>query len=108
MKNHTTTTNPQSPYVVQVDPLIAPLVPGYLENRRKDAQRIAELLAANDFAALRKLGHNVRGSAGAYGLPPLSEIGARIEAAALAADAGAIDAALEDLKLFLQNVKLPA
>ena len=39
------TTNPQSPYVVQVDPLIAPLVPGYLENRGKDALRIAELLA---------------------------------------------------------------
>jgi histidine phosphotransfer protein HptB len=108
MKNNTTTTNPQSPYLVQVDPLIAPLVPEYLKNRARDAQRIAELLAAKDFAALRKLGHNVRGSAGAYGLPPLSEIGGRIEDAALATDAGAIAAALEDLTLFLQNVKLPA
>jgi HPt (histidine-containing phosphotransfer) domain-containing protein len=100
--------NPQSPYVVQVDPLIAPLVPGYLENRAKDLQRIADALAARDFAALRKLGHNMRGSAGAYGLPPLSEIGGRIEAAALASDAAALGAALEDLRQFLQNVRLPA
>ena len=94
------------PYLVQVDPLIAPLVPGYLENRAKDVQRITDFLAAGDFAALRKLGHNVKGSAGAYGLAPLSEIGSRIEVAAQAADAGAIGAALEDLRRFLQSVKL--
>src|SRR5687767_13522102 len=102
--NNKTTVNPQSPYVVQVDPLIAPLVPGYLENRAKDLQRLADALAAKDFATLRKLGHNMRGSAGAYGLPPLSEIGARIEEAAQAADAVALGAALEDLRLFLQSV----
>jgi len=95
------------PYFVQVDPLIAPLVPGYLENRAKDTQRIADLLAAKDFATLRKLGHNMKGSAGAYGLPPLSEIGSRIEVAAQAADGAAIGAALEELRKFLQNVKLP-
>ena len=99
--------DPQSPYVVQVDPLIAPLVPGYLENRAKDTQRIADLLAAKDFAALRKLGHNMKGSAGAYGLAPLSAVGARIEDAAVASDAAAIGAALEELRRFLQNVKLP-
>ncbi len=100
--------NPQSPYLVQVDPLIAPLVPGYLKNRGEDVQRIAGLLAAKDFAALRKLGHNMRGSAGAYGLAPLSEIGARIEAAAQAADGPAIGAAVEEMGRFLQNVKVTA
>ena len=99
--------DPQSPYEVKVDPLIAPLVPGYLENRARDTQRIADLLAAKDFAALRKLGHNMKGSAGAYGLAPLSEIGSRIEVAAQASDAGTIGAALEELRRFLQNVKLP-
>jgi len=98
--------DPQSPYVVQVDPLIAPLVPGYLKNREQDVPRIAALVAAKDFAALRRLGHNMKGSAGAYGLPPLSEIGGRIEAAAQASDAAAIGAAGEELGRFLQNVKL--
>ncbi len=104
MKNNT--MDPQSPYVVKVDPLIAPLVPGYLQNRAKDTQRIADWLAAKDFGALQKLGHNMRGSAGAYGLAPLSDIGGRIEAAAQASDGAAIGAALEEMGRFLQNVKL--
>jgi len=101
-----TTVNPKSPYVVKVDPLIAPLLPEYLRNREKDLQRLLEALAGKDFAVLRKLGHNMRGSAGAYGLPPLSEIGARIEDAAQAQDPAPIGAALEDMRVFLQTVKL--
>jgi len=94
------------PYVVKVDPLIAPLVPGYLKSRAEDVKRIAALVAAGDFAALRKLGHNMKGSAGAYGLPALSEIGGRIETAAQASDGAAIGAAGEEMARFLQNVKL--
>ena len=95
-----------APYVVKADPLIAPLVPGYLKNREQDLGRIEQALAAKDFAALRKLGHNMKGSAGAYGLPPMSEIGARIEDAAVAGDGGAIGAALAQLREFLKTVRL--
>ncbi|MGQ0587502.1 MAG: Hpt domain-containing protein [Gammaproteobacteria bacterium] len=95
-----------TPYVVKADPLIAPLVPGYLKNREQDLGKVEQALAAKDFAALRKLGHNMKGSAGAYGLPPLSEIGARIEDAALAGDAAAIGTALEEMRVFLRNVRL--
>ncbi len=101
-----TSVNPKSPWVVKVDPIVAPLVPEYLRNREKDLQRMTEALAGKDFAALRKLGHNMRGSAGAYGLPPLSEIGARIEDAAQAQDGGPIGSALADMRQFLQTVKL--
>ena len=101
-----TTVNPQSPYLVKVDPIVAPLVPDYLKNRAADLQRLTDALAAKDFALLRKVGHNIRGSAGAYGLPPLSEIGARIEDAAQKQDGGPIGAALDDMRLFLQNVKI--
>jgi len=104
--NPKTSVNPQVPFVVNVDPIIAPLLPDYLANRRKDVQRLGELLAAKDFGGLRKLGHNLRGSAGAYGLPPLSDLGARIEDAAQVQDVATISAALEDLALFLQTVKL--
>ena len=104
--NKNTAVDPQAPYVVNVDPLIAPLVPGYLSNRATDLQRMRDALAAKDFPALRKLGHNLRGSAGAYGLPPLSEIGGRIEDAAVAQDGAPIGTALEELHQFLQVVKL--
>lgn len=96
---------PPSPYLLKVDPIVAPLVPDYVKNREKDLQRLTDALAAGDFATLRKVGHNIRGSAGAYGLPPLSTIGARIEDAAQALDAAPIGPALEDMRLFLLNVK---
>ena len=93
-------------YVVRVDPLVLPLVPGYLSNRAGDLEKLRAALAAKDFAVLRKLGHNMRGSAGAYGLPPLSEIGARIEDAALKQDTGPVGAAIDDMQRFLKTVKV--
>ena len=94
------------PYVIQVPPVIAPLVPEYLRNREKDVETMQALLAAGDLAQLRRLGHNLRGSAGAYGVPPLSVLGGRIEDAALASDLAAIGTALEELRAFLRTVKL--
>jgi HPt (histidine-containing phosphotransfer) domain-containing protein len=95
-------------YVVQADPLVLPLVPDYLKNRANDVQRLRAALAANDFPLLRKIGHNMRGSAGAYGVPPLSEIGGRIEDAALKQDAPTIAPVVDELERFLRIVKMPA
>ena len=102
-----TGVNPRGPYVPDVDPLIRPLIPDYLRHRRDDLQRLDEALGRGDFALLRKLGHDMRGSGGAYGLPPVSELGRVIESAALARDAGAVRAAADDLRAFLDAVKLP-
>ena len=96
-----------APYVVQADPLVLPLVPDYLKNRAADLNKLDAALAARDYAVLRKVGHNLRGSAGAYGLPPLSEIGARLEDAAVQQDAAALAPAIEDMRRFLATVKLP-
>lgn len=95
-------------YLVKVDPLIAPLVPDYLKNRAADLQKLEAALAASDFAVLRKIGHNIRGSAGAYGLPPLSEIGARLEDAAVRQDLGALAPAIDAMRQFLLVVRMPA
>jgi HPt (histidine-containing phosphotransfer) domain-containing protein len=96
-----------TPYLVQADPLVLPLVPGYLANRSAELPKLDAALAAKDFKMLRKVGHNMRGSAGAYGLPPLSEIGARIEDAAQKQDTAALAPALDDMRRFLQSVKVP-
>ena len=95
-------------YIVQADPLVLPLVPDYLKNRANDVQRLRAALAAGDLPLLRKIGHNMRGSAGAYGVPPLSEIGGRIEDAALRQDAAAIAPVVDELEQFLKTVRMPA
>lgn len=95
-----------APYVPDADPVILSLLPGYLENRRQDPGKIRAALAAQDFTQLRQLGHNLKGSGGAYGLPPISEFGAEIEQAALAKEAGRIQAAVDALEAFLTRVRL--
>jgi HPt (histidine-containing phosphotransfer) domain-containing protein len=98
---------PAAPYLVKVDPLVLPLLPEYLRNRAGDLVKLDAALAAGDFPALRKLGHNMRGSAGAYGLPPLSDIGARMEDAAVQRDSAAVADAVAAMRAFLPTVKLP-
>jgi len=99
--------NPRVPFVVKADPLLQPLIPDYLKNRRIDLQRLGDALARKDFAALRKIGHDMYGSGGAYGLAPISDIGRVIEEAALAADTLRIETSMADLQVFLDTVKLP-
>ena len=96
-----------APFVVQADPVIKSLVPGYLDNRRKDLVTIEQAVAAGDFKRLRKLGHDLKGSGGAYGMAPISALGNIIETAALAADAGKIQEAARQLAAFLKRVVLP-
>jgi HPt (histidine-containing phosphotransfer) domain-containing protein len=90
-----------------VDPLVLPLLPEYLRNRDGDLAKLDAALAAGNFPVLRKLGHNLRGSAGAYGLPPLSDIGARLEEGAVRRDAAAVAAAVAEMRVFLKTVGLP-
>lgn len=73
-------------YVVAADEIVRPLLPGYLARRREDVQRIRACVTAGDFATLRVIGHDLKGSGLAYGIAPVSEIGARLEEAAAAGD----------------------
>ena len=98
---------PRTPFVVQADPLLQPLIPGYVASRRADLVKLGDALASRDLAALRKLGHNMSGSGAAYGIPPVSAFGKRIEDAALAGDLAGIASAVEELRAFLDTVKLP-
>lgn len=71
---------------VRIPPEAAPLLEGYLANRRVDAERLRVALEEQDHAALARIGHNVRGTGGSYGLPALSEVGGDLEDAARAED----------------------
>ena len=102
-----TLTNGPEPYVPDVHPAIKTLIPGYLASRRQDLAKLDAGMANSDFLALRKLGHNLKGSGGAYGLLPISQFGAEIEAAALASDLDRIRAAARALAAFLPRVVLP-
>lgn len=102
-----TSKNPALPFIVQAHPRMLPLIPDYLKSRVADVQRLLDGIERQDFDALRTLGHNMYGSGGGYGMPPLSEIGRQIEEAALDGDLPKLRAATQALKNFLASVKLP-
>ncbi len=66
---------------------IASKVPAYLQNCRDNVIAILDSLERIDFESATTLGHNMKGSGGAYGFQRITEIGSALEAAAKRADA---------------------
>ena len=94
------------PVRVVVDPSLEDIVPGYLENRRKDVALLRKALEASDFPAMRMTGHKIKGTGGGYGFPVLTEIGGAIEAAALAQDAAALREKIAALDGYLGKIEV--
>lgn len=86
--------------VADADPAILQLLPSYVANRHADIDVISHSIDAGDLAVLRRVGHNLKGSGAAYGLPPFSEFGAALEAAAKSGDFDA----LRDLRRKFRNM----
>ena len=91
--------------IVNIDPDLEDLIPGFLNNRVKDVVSINELLDKQDFDSIRILGHSMKGAGGGYGFDEITAIGDKIEIAAVAADAVVIRAANAQLADYLERVE---
>ena len=91
---------------VKVDPDLAELVPGYLENRRKDIQSIKESIGRDNFASIIMIGHSMRGSGGGYGFDYVSEVGKLIEEAAMDSDLEVIEKQIVNLEHYLSRLEV--
>lgn len=92
--------------VVQVDADLEDLIPGYLENRRQDADAILRALENQDFETIRILGHTMKGTGGGYGFDVITEMGRALEEAAKSGDAPAIRQGVAALLDYLQAVEV--
>lgn len=92
--------------VVKVDPEIADMVPRFLANRARDVRALRDAIARSDLEAARSTGHILKGVGGGYGFAAISELGERIESAALEGQSGAIASAVEELAEFLARVRV--
>ncbi|MEO7743540.1 MAG: ATP-binding protein, partial [Usitatibacter sp.] len=92
--------------VVRVDPNLADLIPGFLENRRRDVATIATALGQADFEAIRIVGHNMKGSGAGYGLVAITEIGASLEQSATRCASDEIGAQSAKLVRYLDVLRL--
>ena len=91
---------------IHVDPDLADLIPGFLENRRKDITAMQEALARGDFETVRVLGHSMKGAGGGYGFDAITDIGAALEKAAKDNNPGTVLRGLRDLAAYLDRVEV--
>ena len=93
-----------NPIVVEVDRIIADLVPGYLEARRIELERIRELIRDQDFSELATIGHRLKGSGEGYGFREITVLGGDMEDAANGRDMLAVARAARRLGSYLNVV----
>jgi HPt (histidine-containing phosphotransfer) domain-containing protein len=91
---------------IVIDPDLQELIPGFLENRRRDAARLDALLADRAYGDIRLIGHSMKGAGGGYGFDAVTEIGAELEQAALREDAAAVRAGIARLVDYLARVEV--
>ena len=92
--------------LVKVDPDLADLIPGFLENRRKDITAMLAALDRGDFETVRILGHSMKGAGGGYGFNAVTEIGAALEQAAKNQDRGTVRALVDGLGAYLDRLEV--
>ncbi len=91
---------------VRVDRELEDLIPGYLTKRRKDIPSIISFVDKGDYEEVRVLGYSMKGSGGGYGFEAISEIGARIEAAAKEKDEQTVRNLTDELSKYLERVEV--
>ena len=77
--------------------------PAFLANRWLDLEKMRTALARNEFAVIQRIAHNCKGTGKGYGFAPVSEIGAKIETAARAEDAHAVQQATDEFEQYLKG-----
>lgn len=94
------------PIIVKIDPDIEDLIPGFLENRKADVEKIRAALASGNYTDIRIIGHSMKGAGGGYGFDAITEIGDLIEQAALASDDAIITEQTAILEDYLSRLEL--
>jgi len=92
--------------IIEIDKDIADIVPGFLENRRKEIITLKDALAKGDFTTARNIGHKISGNAGSYGFDELGEIGANLETNATKKDLQRSKSNVESIEHYLANIEV--
>ena len=96
--------NAENVITLYIDQSLEEIVPGFLENRRREVLTLETALQENNLAQIQIIGHRLKGDGGGYGFDAISSIGAALEQAAAREDRGAIRRHIAELIDFLARV----
>jgi histidine phosphotransfer protein HptB len=94
------------PISVSIDKDLEDLIPGFLENRKKDVVLLGEALDAGKIDSLKSIGHSLKGVGGGYGFHELSAIGAEIERIAKAGQTAGIRELIDQMSDYLSRIEI--
>lgn len=95
---------PGDKIIVRADPDLKDLIPGFLQNRRRDTEAIRDAMARDDMERVRFIGHMMKGSGGGYGFGALSDFGTALEAGAKDLDPQAIGRVVALIENYLDGI----
>lgn len=90
--------------VVRADPFMAQHIPRFLETRRGEIGRMREAVREGELASVRAIGHTLKGSGGTFGFDAVSDLGIRLERAALQEDRADALRIIDELAWYLEHV----
>jgi len=91
--------------LVRAKPKFADRIPAYLRNCRRNVIAMLDALDRGDFETVTILGHQMRGSGGAYGFQAITDIGAALQQASESADIDASRKWVGDMSSYLDRVE---
>jgi len=91
---------------VTIDSDLEELIPGFMENRRKDLDALDNAVEQSDLQALQSIGHNLKGVGGGYGFDRMSELGAAIEQAGKSGDLDSAREMIRELRDYCTQVEI--
>lgn len=92
--------------IIEVDEDLEDLIPGFLENRNTDLEKLKQAQQENDFETIRSIAHSLKGVGGGYGFVRMSELGAEIETAAKNQQIDIIKSGVDELASYLSKVDI--
>lgn len=94
-----------APILIEVDPELEDLIPGFLANRVRDVARLRVLVADNALEEVCRIAHSMKGSGGGYGFDAITVLGGEMELAARAGDGPKVLELTHALEDFLGRVR---
>lgn len=80
------------------------LVPEFIARLRTGSVGLKDAIQNSDSPAVRVFGHNLKGNGASFGFPILSELGDRLESAAMRNESETISAIMDELRRYLDSV----
>lgn len=82
----------------------ASLISWYMRVRQDDLERFRQAMEAGDFESIRQLGHQWKGTGTSYGMPEITEFGAKLEACAAQGNKQEIESLIGEARGYLDRV----